>query len=75
VTEAGCERQCDECGSSYFASKSRMAALCPECAHYLYGYPNCRHEFSDGRCVLCHWDGSASDYVKTLKGDDDQDAQ
>ncbi len=67
MPESPLTKQCDECGSVYRASKSQMAALCPECAHYLYGYPNCAHEFEHGRCVLCHWDGSVSDYVKTLK--------
>jgi predicted nucleic acid-binding Zn-ribbon protein len=36
---------CDECGSRYFAEASRMTALCPECAHHLYGYENCDHAF------------------------------
>ncbi len=58
---------CDECGSSFFAGSSRMDALCPECAHWLYGYPPCEHTFADGRCTKCHWDGSVSRYVQTLK--------
>lgn len=46
---------------------SNMMALCPECAHYLYGYPNCCHRFENGRCVYCHWNGSESAYIKSLK--------
>ena len=57
---------CDECGSEYLASKSTMVSLCPECAHVLYGYENCDHEFKDGKCTLCLWDGSRSDYINKL---------
>ena len=52
---------CDEYGSTYFAVTSQMTSLCLECAHRLYGYPPCDHQFEDGRCVACHWDGSVSD--------------
>lgn len=52
---------CDECGSRYHAGASAMAALCPECAHRLYGYPNCPHAFANGRCRHCGWDGSRTD--------------
>ena len=62
-------KMCDECGSEYLASTSKMASLCPECAHVLYGYENCDHVFKDGKCTLCLWDGSRSDYIKTLKQD------
>ena len=31
---------CDECGSEFLRASSKMMALCPECAHVLYGYPN-----------------------------------
>ena len=41
---------CDECGSLFFKGSSQMMGLCPECAHVLYGYPNCDHHFQDGRC-------------------------
>ena len=58
---------CDECGSKYFQNSSKMAALCPECSHILYGYENCIHNFYNGRCVNCFWDGSVSDYVNSLK--------
>lgn len=61
---------CDECGSEFLRSSSRMMALCPECAHIIYGYPNCNHVFKDGRCVKCYWDGSRSDYIKWLLSDD-----
>src|ERR1700755_3204506 len=40
-------KTCDECGSDYFPDASPMAALCPECAHYLYGYQNCAHAFAN----------------------------
>ena len=59
---------CDECGSEFLKSTSKMMALCPECAHVLYGYPNCAHDFKNGRCIYCHWDGSQSEYIKGLKG-------
>ena len=32
---------CDECGSLFFKGSSQMMGLYPECAHILYGYPNC----------------------------------
>lgn len=57
---------CDECGSEYLASKSKMASLCPECAHILYGKDQCNHEFKDGKCTLCLWDGSRSNYINEL---------
>jgi predicted RNA-binding Zn-ribbon protein involved in translation (DUF1610 family) len=59
------ERQqaCDECGSRFIAERSAMAGLCAECAHRLYGYQACPHAFEDGRCTLCGWDGSVSDYL------------
>ena len=58
---------CDECGSEYFKSTSKMEALCPECSYRLYGYENCIHNFKDGRCLNCFWDGSTSYYIKKLK--------
>ena len=61
---------CDECGSEYLASKSKMASLCPECAHILYGYDNCDHVFKDGKCTLCLWDGSRSEYIEDLRKKD-----
>lgn len=57
---------CDECGSKFIKAKSKMMSLCPECAHILFGYENCNHQFKDGKCELCHWDGSRSDYIKRL---------
>src|SRR5262249_54828616 len=56
-------KQCDECGSEYFAAASPMAKLCPECAHLLYAYPACIHSFADGRCTSCGWDGSRSTFT------------
>ena len=64
--------KCDECGSKYIAAKSQMMYLCPECSHVLYGYENCNHKFKDGRCELCLWDGSVSEYIKGLKNSDEQ---
>ena len=55
---------CDECGSEFLRSSSKMMALCPECAHVLYDYPNCAHVFKNGRCIYCYWDGSQSEYIK-----------
>jgi predicted RNA-binding Zn-ribbon protein involved in translation (DUF1610 family) len=61
---------CDECGSDYAADQSVMAAMCPECAHHIYGYPNCAHSFAAGRCVHCLWDGRTSPYIRSLRSDD-----
>lgn len=58
---------CDECNSEYYSDTSQMANLCPECSHVLYEYRNCEHEFSNGRCIRCFWNGNASDYIKGLK--------
>jgi hypothetical protein len=58
---------CDECGSEYYRNTSKMASLCPECSHILYGYENCNHYFENGRCLKCFWDSSVSDYIKELK--------
>jgi predicted RNA-binding Zn-ribbon protein involved in translation (DUF1610 family) len=58
---------CDECGSAFIPAASRMANLCPECAHWLYGYPSCVHQFVGGRCASCGWDGSVSAYVQKLQ--------
>ena len=58
---------CDECGSEYYSDTSQMDSLCPECSHILYGYENCRHEFKNGRCVKCFWNGNTSDYIQKLK--------
>lgn len=44
-----------------------MSNLCPECAYILYGYKNCEHEFKNGRCIKCFWNGKASDYIHKLK--------
>lgn len=57
---------CNECGSEFLKECSKMLALCPECAHILYGYPNCDHVFKNGICIHCRWNGSRSDYIKRL---------
>ena len=50
-------RKCDECGSQFFPNVASMSGLCPECAHWLYGKPNCLHEFVVGvdrrYCRVC----------------------
>ena len=68
-------RTCDECGSTYIASASRMTALCPECAFRLYGYDNCIHRFQSGRCIKCGWDGSVSEYLRQLTDGDSPEAK
>ena len=64
---------CDECGSEYLKSTSKMIGLCPECSHILYGNENCNHKFKNGRCVLCFWDGSRSNYINSMIADDTRD--
>lgn len=59
-------KSCDECGSTYFADSSAMSSLCTECAHHLYGYPVCEHDFREHRCTRCGWDGSRSEYIRGL---------
>lgn len=68
-TTALAQRTCDECASRYRTQASKMAALCPECAHWIYGNDNCEHDMRDGRCTRCDWDGSVSQYVAKLRGD------
>jgi len=58
---------CDECESEFYEDSSTMKNLCPECAHLLYGYANCKHEFQNGRCVKCYWDGNSSEYLREIK--------
>ncbi len=55
---------CDECGSAFLKASSKMVSLCPECAHILYGYSNCKHVFRNGKCMYCYWNGSKSELVK-----------
>jgi hypothetical protein len=58
---------CDECGSPFLEGTSRMMALCPECAHVLYGHPPCQHDFAaTGECLRCGWNQSRSKYVQQL---------
>ena len=58
------KKKCAECDSEYYADSSKMSELCPECAHRLYNYPNCKHEFINGECVKCGWKGNSSEYLK-----------
>ncbi len=58
---------CDECKSDFNRNISKMSSLCPECANALYGSKNCEHQFKNGKCLKCFWDGSISKYVKDLK--------
>jgi len=44
-----------------------MDALCPNCSHWLYRRSNCSHLFDVGRCTICHWDGSVSEFVAAKK--------
>ncbi len=55
---------CDECKSDYYSETSKMENLCPNCASLLYGYENCVHQFENGRCINCFWDGSTSDFLE-----------
>ena len=54
---------CSECESEFYTHSSKMIELCPECAHKLYGYKNCSHEFENGRCIKCYWNGNTSEYL------------
>jgi len=58
---------CDECSSQYYSDTSEMSKLCPECSHILYGCRNCMHEFENGRCIKCFWNGEESEYIQELK--------
>ena len=60
-------KTCDECESEYFSDSSEMMKLCPDCSHYLHGYLNCIHDFKEGRCVNCYWNGITSEYINSLK--------
>ena len=46
---------CDECGSEFLKSSSKMMALCPECAHILYGL-SLIHIWQQKKrgCILTH---------------------
>lgn len=44
-----------------------MVNLCPECCHVFYGYENCNHQFENGRCTKCYWDGSKTLSVKNIR--------
>lgn len=56
-------RNCAECGCEFYPNSSKMSGLCPECAHRLYGYENCKHKFANGRCIKCNWNGQKSEYL------------
>ena len=32
----------------------------------LYGYEKCQHVFKDGKCIKCLWDGSRSEYIRSM---------
>jgi hypothetical protein len=57
---------CAECYSTFIPQRPGMS-LCDECAHLLYGFPPCAHDFQDGRCAKCGWDGSVSPYLAKEK--------
>ena len=44
---------CYECKSEFYTATSEMKNLCPECAHRLYNYKNCAHQFEKGECIKC----------------------
>lgn len=69
VAESSLTKQCDECGSLFYISAYLMDALCPACAHVLYGYAQCAHRFVKGRCGQCYWDGAESSYVQKIKAE------
>ena len=58
---------CNECDSEYYTDTSEMNDLCPECSHILYGYEYCTHQFENGRCIKCFWNGNESGYIHQLK--------
>lgn len=53
---------CDECDIPYFEHSSKMARLCPHCAHILYGYPDCEHIFENGKCIKCLFQQNEQEY-------------
>jgi predicted RNA-binding Zn-ribbon protein involved in translation (DUF1610 family) len=55
---------CVECESEYYKNSSKMSCLCPDCTHQLYGYSNCLHQFENGNCNKCGWNGQTSEYLK-----------
>lgn len=57
---------CEECKSEFYTQTSQMTELCPECSFILYGYKNCSHQFENGRCITCYWNGNRSDYKQEL---------
>ncbi|RZJ99752.1 MAG: hypothetical protein EOO46_22055 [Flavobacterium sp.] len=57
---------CDECGSEYYLQTSQMTSLCPNCSQLLYGYDNCLHQFEDGRCVKCYWNGDTTKFLNDM---------
>ena len=61
---------CDECGSKYYLNTSKMVNLCPECSFVLYGYENCNHNFENGRCLKCLWNGSVSNFIRNINEKD-----
>lgn len=63
---------CAECGSSFFHDSSGYTSLCRECAHWIYGSPECVHEFQEQQCSKCGWDGSTSGFIQQLKDSDKQ---
>lgn len=67
MTEEHIIKTCDECESEYYAHTSRMVNLCAECAHVLYGHENCMHEFKEGRCIKCFWNGKSSKFIQQTK--------
>ncbi len=63
-------RNCNECGSPFLKERSSMLTVCPECSYQIYGYPNCDHEFENGICKHCLWNGNRSKYLKKRDSND-----
>ena len=63
-------KKCLECNSDYFAEKSEMLDLCPNCSHYLYAYENCKHIFVNQSCKKCGWNGNTTNYIQKLMKND-----
>lgn len=66
-TQTHSTKTCDECHSDYHQHTSVMNGLCPNCSHLLYGYQNCEHQFSHGKCIYCGWNGNVSSFLSHTK--------
>lgn len=62
MTECNKLSICDECKSELYADSQSLKSLCPNCAHHLYRYANCKHEFENDKCVKRYWNRNTSKY-------------